>query len=213
MTQGHLGRRRRAAPSGQWSSGHVVGPSVRLRGRPGKGGEEGVSATFIPGDLRWELPEDWPQLCAESQEARGEEIGQRALEVPQLEHVRDVPAPFHRQDEPLGDGAPPSCAGFRTRQRVEGPVDSGRVELLGEIAELEPLWQAAGDRNRRASRDNASRSFPPVRDQDVLRASWSWKRTSHRAESPPRHASAERLSVPSRRPVPLARLRSRAPPR
>ena len=54
-----------------------------------------------------QLPEHGPELGPQSEHARGEEVGQRRLDVAQLLHVRDEPAALHREDEVLRGAGPP----------------------------------------------------------------------------------------------------------
>src|SRR6185295_17251671 len=61
--------------------------------------EKGLELLAVEAEVGRELPENWSELGAEPQRAGGEEVAERRLGVPELQHVREIPWSLHGEDE------------------------------------------------------------------------------------------------------------------
>ena len=112
--------------------------SVVVRGSRSK---NSASTSCVVVERRRQLPQDRPERVAERQHARGEEVGQRRLDVAQALEVGDEPAALDREDEVVGHLAAPLGPARRALQGVEGAVDLDRGQLRGGVLQLAALRQ------------------------------------------------------------------------
>src|ERR1700760_1200288 len=114
-----------------WRSGRSA--SVVVRARPSRrsscpserrGGSAGGGVEAHP---RRQLPENRAQLGAERQDAGGQEVRQRRLDVAQLLEVGDEPRALDGEDEVVRGLRRPRLPALRTLQGVEGAVDLDAV--------------------------------------------------------------------------------------
>lgn len=163
MAQGPVGVDRERA-----TSAHAVVAAARegegFAGAARKEIEEGLEARGVETHLRRELPEDGAELPAQAQEPRGEEVGERAQRIAQLEHVREVAASLHREDEIVRRLLPPRLEEFRALQRVERAVDLEAREAPRGVVQLAALRESLRIEHA------APRFVAPPRDADANRA-------------------------------------------
>ncbi len=123
----------------------LVMPAGDLRGLMGglrQHPEEGLEHLGVETHRGRELPEDGPQLLAQLEQARGEEVGQRRVDVAQLEHVRDVAAALDREDEAGRRVRGPGRIAGRPLQRIEGAIELQRRKHARGVLQLAPLREA-----------------------------------------------------------------------
>ena len=98
--------------------------------------EELLEALGVERELGWELPEDGAEFGAESEQAGGEEVGERLLRIAKLEHVSDVAAAFDGEDEVLGRLVSPREETGGALEGVERAVDFDGGEERGGVGEF-----------------------------------------------------------------------------
>lgn len=104
--------------------------------------QETLEKIGIESHVRRELPEDRPKLGAKPQQAGGEEIGERRLDLAQPQHMGDETRSLDRKDEIVGRFVAPAAEAFGTLQTVEGAVDLDRRKVPGGVGKLLLLRQA-----------------------------------------------------------------------
>src|SRR5688572_3252720 len=112
-------------------------------------------------EVRRELPEDGTQLLAQVEHARGEEIGERGLDVLQPQHVRDVARPLDGKYESFRCVRVPTGIAGRPLQRIERAVDLDDGKDAGRVLEFGMLWQVFGIKRA------APRFVAPTGDADA----------------------------------------------
>ena len=106
--------------------------------------EEGGEAVGVEAHLRRELPEDGAKFAAEREDTAGEEVGERLLDVAELEHVGDEAWAFDGEEEAGGSFSGPAAEACGALHGVEGAVDFDRGEEGGgvlELAALREFWR------------------------------------------------------------------------
>jgi len=96
--------------------------------------------------LRRKLPQNRPELRAQSQHTRCNKFGQRLAYFSQPQHVRDVPRTLYRKDKILRRGVGPArkINNRWSLQRVERAVDLDRPENPGRLLQFTRLRQIFG---------------------------------------------------------------------
>ena len=112
-------------------------------------------------ELRWKLPQEWPELIAQVEDAGSEEIGERLLDFVQAQQVRDVARALYREQEAGRGLAVPVVVVLRALQGVKRAVDFDRREM-----------PAANSSSRRCAQSlrvqhAAPRLVAPARDTDA----------------------------------------------
>ena len=107
----------------------------------GAGQEVEEGGEFFRGEahLRRELPEDGTDFVAELKEAAGEEVGERLLDVFELEHVGDEARAFDGEDEARWGLLRPGAVAGGPLHGVEAAVELDGGEVLGGELELAAL--------------------------------------------------------------------------
>jgi hypothetical protein len=123
---------------GGFGGGSTEQPRAVQAGERGCGGvgareeaEEGLKALAAEAHLRGELPEEGTELGAEFEQAAGEEVGERLLDVAKLVHVGDEAGAFDGEDEVVRRGLRPGAEAGGALQRIEGAVNLDRGEGCG----------------------------------------------------------------------------------
>src|SRR5690606_12122747 len=106
--------------------------------------EEALELLAVIAKARRKLPQDGPELFAQGQHALREEVCQGLLDIPQLEHVSDVPAALHAEDEVRGRLLVPLLPALRALERIERAVDLDSGELRGGVRKLVLLSEVVG---------------------------------------------------------------------
>jgi len=112
-----------------------------------------------------EAREERAELVAQVEDSGGEEIGQRLVDVPQAQQVRDVARALDREEETRRRLAIPVVVVLRTLQRVERAVDLDGGEMPAAELELAAMGQSLG------VPDTAPRLVAPAGDADADHAS------------------------------------------
>jgi hypothetical protein len=93
---------------------------------------------------RRKLPEYRAQLVFQLEQPGCEEVRERRLDAPELEHVGDIARALEGEDEVVGNLVAPSRVARRRLERIEAAVELDAVETLGGIRELQALGQVLG---------------------------------------------------------------------
>jgi hypothetical protein len=106
--------------------------------------EEGGDAFGVVGEVGGELPEDGAEFFLEGEEALGEEVRERFVDVFEAAHVGDVAAAFDGEDEAGGGFVIPALPTGGALEGVEGAVDFDGVDLAGGEFEFAFLGEVFG---------------------------------------------------------------------
>ena len=104
-------------------------------------GEEMVEAFGIEAEIGRELPQARAELLLQPQDARGEEIGERGLDLAQPPDVGDVARALDGEHKALRGLVIPASKGVGPLQRIKGAVDLDRLDLPAGIGELVRVQQ------------------------------------------------------------------------
>ena len=134
-----------------------------VRGSRGKKEAKRSGSCSLRGEphLRGELPEDRTELGAKLEQAAGEEVGERGLDVAQLVHVGDQARSLDGEDEVLRRGGGPLVEAGGALQGVEGAVDLHAGKAGGGKLKLAAL------RELRRVEDAAPARVAPAGDPDA----------------------------------------------
>src|SRR6516225_2853537 len=101
-----------------------------------------VEALGRKAEGRRELPQHGPELFLEAQNAGGEEIGERGLDVAQPSDMGDKPRRLDREEKSLRGLVVPAGKRIRPLQPVKRAVDLDRLDLAARIGKLAGMRQA-----------------------------------------------------------------------
>src|SRR5215472_13607215 len=123
-----------------------------------------VEALGREAEARRELPQHGPELFLEAQDAGGEEIGERGLDLAQPPDMGDKPRRFDREKKSLRGLLVPAGKSVGPLQPVERAVDLDRLDLAARIGKLAGMQQAF------RVEGSAPSAIGPARDADPHRA-------------------------------------------
>ena len=181
--------------------GHEAGAAVHavvVAGGDRRGGvrvarqlrEEGLEALGLEGQHRRELPEDGAELVLQLEDAVGEEVGQRRLDLLEPAHVGDVLRPLDGEDESGGGVLVPLGVVLGALQRVERAVDLDRGKHARGVLQLLRLRQLLGVEHA------TPRFVAPAGDADADVACHAAGAASDVPSRPRRPLKASRLPCP-----------------
>src|SRR6478735_9705510 len=94
----------------------------RLASGPWQELEERAQLADVESLLRRKLPQDRPELFAQAEQARGEEVRERRFHLLETLQMGNVAPPLDREREPFRRLVVPSLIRFRADQRIEGAI-------------------------------------------------------------------------------------------
>src|SRR6185503_9951269 len=106
--------------------------------------KEPLEAGRIEAEHRRELPEEWPELVAQVEDSRSEEVRERLVDVLQPQEMRDVARALDAEEEARRRLAVPLVVILRPLQRVERAVDLDRGKVRAAELELAAVGAAFG---------------------------------------------------------------------
>ena len=127
--------------------------------------KEMVEALGREAEARRELPQHGAELLLEPQDAGGEEIGERRLDLAQPPDMRDEARPLDREHKALRGLVVPAGKSVGALQPIERAVDLDRVDLPAGIGKLVGLQQAGRIEVSAPSAHRSSRRSRSVRSR------------------------------------------------
>src|SRR6185295_10715656 len=124
-------------------------------------GEKIRKARCVETEHRRKLPEEWTELVAQVEDARGVEVGERLVDFLQAPQVRDIARALDREHEVRGRLVVPGLVVLGPLQRVERAVDLDSGKAPRREFELPAVRQALGIEHA------APRLVAPARDADA----------------------------------------------
>src|SRR6185503_15077059 len=127
-----------------------------------------LEARRIEAEHRRELPEERPELVAQVEDSRGEEVRERLVDVFQPQQMRDVARALDAEDEARRRLAVPLVVILGPLQRVERAVELDRGKVRAAELELAAVGEAFG------VPDTAPRLVAPAGNADPNQANFSF---------------------------------------
>src|SRR4051812_27472456 len=123
--------------------------------------EEVREPLLVPSEVGRKLPEDRPQFFPKREDARGQEVCERRLDIPQFFHVCDETRSLDAEYESGRRFRVPALITRRSLERVKRPIDLDRIKGMARKFELLPVGELFRIKNA------APAGIGPTGDSDV----------------------------------------------